>query len=131
MVTIKFHVRVQTQGAAAVGANKGLTPLVQVPTIGPLRQELSLTALQRQRELNLVKTWIITISATLSLIFGGDSFAVRPAITVEGITPGSTPFISFVSFKVNDPANLSTVGFTVTPKPGSQTQSLPMPGISA
>lgn len=71
-----------------------------------------------------MKTWIIVISATLSLLCSGDIVAAQPAVTIDGIVPGFTPFVSFVSFKISNPADLSTVGFAVTPKPGSQTQSL-------
>ncbi|MEO6971667.1 MAG: aryl-sulfate sulfotransferase [Chthoniobacterales bacterium] len=67
---------------------------------------------------------IIVVTAIFSLVCGGDSLAVQPAITVDGITPGFTPFVSFISFKVTDPANLSSVGFSITPKRGSQTRAL-------
>jgi arylsulfate sulfotransferase len=69
-----------------------------------------------------MKKWIITISATLSLVFSGDSIAVRPLVTIDTIIPGPTPFISFVTLKISDPTNLSTISFTVRPKRGSQTR---------
>ncbi len=71
-----------------------------------------------------MKKWILVISATLSLICSGDSIAVRPFVTVDGIVPGSTPFISFATFKVTNPAAFSSVRFDIRPKPGSQTRSL-------
>jgi arylsulfate sulfotransferase len=41
---------------------------------------------------------------------------------IDKIVPGPTPFISFVSLKINDPTNLSTISFTIRPKQGSRTR---------
>jgi arylsulfate sulfotransferase len=71
-----------------------------------------------------MKKWIIVIGATLSLICGGDSLAVRPSVSIDSIVPGSTPFISFVKFTVTNPAAFVSVRFDVRPKPGSQTRPL-------
>ncbi|MGH8094715.1 MAG: aryl-sulfate sulfotransferase [Chthoniobacterales bacterium] len=69
-----------------------------------------------------MKTWIVIISAAFSLIFSGESLAVQPLVAIDKIIPGPTPFISFVTLKISDPINLSTVSFTIRPKQGSQTR---------
>ena len=71
-----------------------------------------------------MKKWIIVVSATLSLICSGDSFAVRPAVSIDAIVPGSTPFISFATFRVSNPAAFESVRFDVRSKPGSQVRSV-------
>ena len=71
-----------------------------------------------------MKTWIIAITATLSLIFSGDSIAVRPLVLIDAVLPGPTPFISFVTLRLSDPANLSTINFNIRPKKGSRTRAV-------
>lgn len=69
-----------------------------------------------------MKTLLIVIGAALFLVFGGDSVAVRTLVSLDGNLPGPTPFISFVRFRISDPANLSTISFSILPKEGSQTR---------
>ncbi len=69
-----------------------------------------------------MKKLILCLSAILALVLSGDSFAVRTAVSIDSIAPGPTPFISFVTFRVSDPANLASVSFDIHPKQGSRTR---------
>lgn len=71
-----------------------------------------------------MKTWIITIGTAFFLLWSGDSNAIRTSLGLDRIVPGPTPFISFLTLKVSDPAALDTVKFTVRPKPHSQTRAV-------
>lgn len=71
-----------------------------------------------------MKKILILIGVVASLALGGESVAVRPVVSLDRITPGSTPFISFVNLRVNDPANLSTISFSIRPKAGSTTRPI-------
>lgn len=54
-----------------------------------------------------MKKLLIVLTLTLSLVLGGESLAIRPVVSLDRTSPGPTPFISFVSLRINDPANLS------------------------
>ncbi len=71
-----------------------------------------------------MKTWIIALSAAFFLLWAGDSSAVRTSPVLDRITPGPTPFISFITLKVADPTTLETVKFSIRPKPHSQTRAV-------
>ncbi len=65
---------------------------------------------------------ILSIVLALTLCLGGESIAVRPLVSLDRITPGATPFISFVGLRVSDPVNLSTITFSIRPKQDSKTR---------
>lgn len=71
-----------------------------------------------------MKTRTLTLSLVLSLLCSLEAFAVLPSVTVDAVIPGRTPFISFVSFRISDATNLSTISFQIRPKPGSRTRPL-------
>ena len=70
-----------------------------------------------------MKTWIITVSTAFFLIWSGDSNAIHTSPELDRIVPGPTPFISFLTLKISDPAALASIKFTVRPK-----AALPNPG---
>ena len=71
-----------------------------------------------------MKTWIITVSTAFFLIWSGDSNAIHNSPELDRIVPGPTPFISFLTLKISDPAALGSIKFTVRPKPHSQTRAI-------
>ena len=71
-----------------------------------------------------MKKWIIAVSAVFFLVWTGDSDAVRASFKLDRIDPGPTPFISFITLKISDPAALASIKFTVRPKPLSQTRAI-------
>ncbi len=71
-----------------------------------------------------MKKWIITVSTVLFLAWTGDSDAVSSSLKLDRIDPGPTPFISFITLKISEPATLATITFTVQPKPLSQTRPI-------
>ena len=69
----------------------------------------------------------ITIVAgvfTLFVPFAGANQADDTTITINGHTPGVTPFISNVSLTASDTTVLKSIQFTIAPKPGSVTRPL-------
>src|SRR4029077_13316120 len=74
-----------------------------------------------------IRSISITIVAglfTLFVPFAGSSQADDTTITINGHTPGVTPFISNVSLTASNTTVLKTIQFTVAPKPGSVTRPL-------
>src|SRR4029077_15891173 len=74
-----------------------------------------------------IRSISITIVAglfTLFVPFAGSSQADDTTITINGHTPGVTPFISNVSLTASDTTVLKSIQFTVAPKPGSVTRAL-------
>ena len=71
-----------------------------------------------------MKTWIVLIVTVASFALADSSRASGVAITINGQTPGPTPFISQIALTVNPPTALKSVRFTVTPKPGSATRAV-------
>src|SRR5262249_21830712 len=69
-----------------------------------------------------MKTFSVFVSFFALLL--PDLSDAAPDFRVTDRTPGPTPFIDLVHLQVSDPANLSFMRFTVTPKPGSQTRPL-------
>src|SRR5262245_46796505 len=69
-----------------------------------------------------MKTFSVFVSFFALLL--PDLSDAAPDFRVTDRTPGPTPFIELVHLQVRDPANLSFMRFTVTPKPGSQTRPL-------
>ena len=69
----------------------------------------------------------ITIVAglfTLFVPFAGSNQADDTTITINGHTPGVTPFISNVSLTASNTTVLKSIQFTIAPKPGSVTRPL-------
>jgi arylsulfate sulfotransferase len=69
----------------------------------------------------------ITIVAglfTLFVPFAGSNQANDTTITINGHTPGVTPFISNLSLTASDTTVLKSIQFTIAPKPGSVTRPL-------
>jgi arylsulfate sulfotransferase len=56
--------------------------------------------------------------------FAGSNQADDTTITINGYTPGATPFISKLSLTASNTTVLKSIQFTVTPKPGSVTRPL-------
>ena len=56
--------------------------------------------------------------------FAGSNQADDTTITINGYTPGVTPFISKLSLTASNTAVLQSIQFTITPKPGSVTRPL-------
>jgi arylsulfate sulfotransferase len=48
--------------------------------------------------------------------------AAKPLVSVVAYGPGKTPFINLVRLKMEDPALLAYITFTIAPKPGSVTR---------
>jgi arylsulfate sulfotransferase len=71
-----------------------------------------------------MKKWIIAVNAVFFLVWAGDSDAVRASLKLDRIDPGPTPFISFITLQISDPAALASIKFTVRPKPLSQTRAI-------
>jgi arylsulfate sulfotransferase len=69
----------------------------------------------------------ITIVAGVFMLFvpfAGSNQADDTTITINGNTPGVTPFISNVSLTASDTTVLKSIQFTIAPKPGSVTRPL-------
>ena len=71
-----------------------------------------------------MKTWIIIICAVSSFVFSDHAIAVQPSVRLDSVVAGFTPFVSFATFKISGSGNLSSVGFDILPKAGSQTRPL-------
>jgi len=71
-----------------------------------------------------MKTWIITVSTAFFLIWSADSNAIHTSPELDKIVPGPTPFISFLTLKISDPAALGSIKFSIRPKPHSQTRAI-------
>ncbi len=71
-----------------------------------------------------MKKLIVIFSVTFSLVLAGESVANRPVVSLDQTAPGATPFISFVTLRISDPANLSTISFSIRPKQGSKTRPI-------
>jgi arylsulfate sulfotransferase len=67
---------------------------------------------------------IVTGLFMLFLPFAGSNQADDTTITINGYTPGVTPFISKLSLTASNTAVLKSIQFTITPKPGSVTRPL-------
>jgi len=61
---------------------------------------------------------------TLFVPFAGSNQADDTTITINGHTPGVTPFISNVSLTASNTTVLKSIQFTIAPKPGSVTRPL-------
>jgi hypothetical protein len=69
----------------------------------------------------------ITIVAALLTLFvrsAGSTEAGDTTVTINGHTPGVTPFISNLSLTASNTAVLKSIQFTIAPKPGSVTRPL-------
>ncbi|MBA3962062.1 MAG: aryl-sulfate sulfotransferase [Chthoniobacterales bacterium] len=71
-----------------------------------------------------MKKLLIILSVTFSLVLAGESVAIRPGVSLDQTAPGPTPFISFVTLRISDPVNLSTISFSIRPKQGSKTRPI-------
>jgi hypothetical protein len=69
----------------------------------------------------------VVIAASLFILivpFAGSNEADDTTITINGYTPGTTPFISKLSLTASNTTVLKSIQFTITPKPGSVTRPL-------
>jgi len=69
----------------------------------------------------------VVIAAGLVILivpFAGSNQADDTTITINGYTPGTTPFISKLSLTASNTSVLKSIQFTITPKPGSVTRPL-------
>ena len=74
-----------------------------------------------------MKILSVTIVAglfTLFVPFAESNQANDTTITINGYTPGVTPFISNVSLSASTTTDLKSIQFTIAPKPGSVTRPL-------
>jgi arylsulfate sulfotransferase len=74
-----------------------------------------------------IRTISITIVAGLFMLFvpfAGATQADDTTITINGHTPGVTPFISNLSLTASNTTDLKSIQFTIEPKPGSVTRPL-------
>jgi len=76
-----------------------------------------------------VKTLLASVIIAVGLFILIVPFAVSnqaddTTITINGYTPGDTPFISKVSLTASDTTVLKSIQFAITPKPGSVTRPL-------
>src|ERR1700719_956121 len=86
-----------------------------------------------------MKSVVLALFVVLSLLFRGSSEkpnaanhnrggpvaippSASPTITVVGQSAGPTPFIANLQLIASDPTAVKSVGFTITPKPGSVTR---------
>jgi hypothetical protein len=71
-----------------------------------------------------MKKWIVAVNAIFFLIWFGNAEGLAASFQLDRIDPGPTPFIRFITLRINDPAALDTIKFTVRPKPGSLTRAI-------
>src|SRR5882724_703823 len=74
-----------------------------------------------------IRSISITVVAglfTLFVPFAGSNQAGDTTITINGHTPGVTPFSSNLSLTASDTTDLKSIQFTISPKPGSVTRPL-------
>src|SRR5215467_11298323 len=74
-----------------------------------------------------IRSTQFTILAGVLVLFSpiaGSNQADDTIITINGYTPGVTPFISNVSLTASDTTVLKEIEFTIVPKPGSVTRPL-------
>ena len=67
---------------------------------------------------------IVTGLLILFVSFAWSNLADDTTITINGYTPGATPFISKLNLTASDSTVLKSIQFTITPKPGSVTRPL-------
>lgn len=72
------------------------------------------------------KGFVVIISTLTMAIFLTDSGsnASTASITVIGQKPGITPFLATINLSATNPAAIASIGFIITPKPGSVTRPL-------
>ncbi len=71
-----------------------------------------------------MKRLLLALSVVLSLMVGDALIASHPVVTLDGVKPGSTPFISFVTLRLRSTSDLTMVSFSIRPKQGSQTRAI-------
>ena len=71
---------------------------------------------------NRVIARIVAIIAVISLALSSQSYAGKVTVTINGQTPGPTPFISLLDVTVTQASALKSIQFTVYPKPSSVTR---------
>jgi arylsulfate sulfotransferase len=76
--------------------------------------------------MNIRSTPFTVVAGVLLLFspFAGSNQADDTTITIDGYTPGVTPFISNVSLTASDTTVLKEIQFKIVPKPGSVTRAL-------
>jgi len=66
-----------------------------------------------------MKRHIVAIVAVILLALASHSYAAEVTVTINGQTPGPTPFICLVEMTVSQASALESIKFTVYPKPSS------------
>jgi arylsulfate sulfotransferase len=66
-----------------------------------------------------MKTWTGLVGTAVSFLWLLASPAAGGTVTVNGQSPGPTPFIAMLDLTVSDPHSLKSIQFKVAPKPGS------------
>ena len=69
-----------------------------------------------------MKTTLYTFLAAILLALSGLCGAQAAVVTINGQSPGPTPFISLLSLTVSDVAALDHIDFKIYPKPASDTR---------